>query len=340
MRYLFFITWYRQWFNNLEGIKGFANQAIHWLLRSTLRLAARLKRQNKQLAEKIKELTAELSTRILHPTIDADEYAALKGKFWRYSLAKFIFVTADFFFNFFAANSIITSKDWGSRIGQLLLALAMTYGFILLFEELFEELLHLKPYKGEHKEGRKWGKLITLSILSIAYEVSVYYLCKVRGIEIEGGTGDGIVSTLMMLIGMLSPILAGYYDYMKGLFIAAYRNTNRIVKLRHIIATKENRIATNKQKMENHFKRQCNGNWAYLQEFRIYKENWNNKHSIPEENLEGHFAESQETFIKEAITRYKKEALQTEALKPDLILTPATAQNTRYDGEIEELFAC
>lgn len=337
MRYLFFITWYRQWFKNHEGIKGFAHQVMNWLMRSTLKLAAKLKKQNKQLAEKIKELSAELETRILHPTIDADEYPAIKGKIWRYGLAKFIFVAADFFFNFFAAKAIITSEGWIAITGQLLLAFAMTYGFILLFEELFEELLHLKPYKAEHREGRKWGKLVTLLILAIAYEASVYYLCKIRGIEIEGGSGDTMISTFMMILGMISPILAGYYDYMKGLFISPYKNTNRIARLKELIAKKQNKIATNLQKMENQFKRECQGYWAYLQEFKIYKENWNRKHSIPAENLDGHYAESQESFIKEAIDRYKKEAIQTEALKPDLIITPA--QKNGHDAEIKELFA-
>ena len=102
MRYLFFITWYRQWFKNHEGIKGFAHQCMNWLMRSTLNLAAKLKKQNKQLAEKIKELSAELSTCILHPTIDADEYAALKGKIRTYSIILWICIIGEAFFNFFA----------------------------------------------------------------------------------------------------------------------------------------------------------------------------------------------------------------------------------------------
>jgi hypothetical protein len=123
---------------------------------------------------------------------------------------------------------------------------------------------------------------------------------------------------------------------MKGLYISPYQNTNRIDELKQTIAKKKNKIATNQQKMENHFKRKCQSNWSYLQEFVTYKENWNKKHSIPAENLAGHYAESQDSFIKEAIERYKKEAIHTEALKPDFIITPA--QKNGHDTEIKELF--
>ena len=65
-----------------------------------------------------------------------------------------------------------------------------------------------------------------------------------------------MISTFMMILGMISPILAEYYDYMKGLYISPYRiNTNRIAKLRQLIAAKENKIAINKQKMENEFQK-------------------------------------------------------------------------------------
>jgi hypothetical protein len=336
-RYLWFLLWYKQWFRNHEGIKGFADQTMNWIMRSTLGLAKWLKRQNKQLTEKMNELTAELRKRLHSPVIEADEYPAIKGKIKRYTIAKFIFTVGDGFFNFFAAKAIIAYDGWISLIGQVLLALAMTYGFILMFEELFEEVLHLKPYKREHTEGRKWGKLATLAILAIAYEYAVYYLCKIRGVEIEGGNGSGMISTLMMLIGMLSPILAGYYDYMKSLYISPYKNTRRVEKLERQIAAKKNRIEANKQRMETQFKKQCQENWALLSEFRTYKENWNRKHRIEPESLVGHYSSTHDGYVKEAIERYKKETIHAETVQPNIIYAPT--DNNKHNFDIHELFA-
>lgn len=336
MRYLFFIVWYRQWFKNHEGIKGFAHQAMNWLMRSTLNLASKLKKQNKQLAENIKELSTELSTRISHPTIDADEYAALKGKIQSYSIIFWICIIGEAFFNFFASKALFNFDGWLAFAAQLIFAILITWIAIALFENLFYNILYEKPYKGEHKEQRHWGRTIALIIMAIGYESFIYYICKVRGLQIEGGKGDGIIATTMLIAGMLIPIIAGYYAYEKRRYIAPYKNTLRIEKLRKLIAAKENRIAINLQKMENHFKHECEEKWAYLQEFKIYKENYNRKHGIPAEDLTGHYSATQDDFRQEAINRYKKDSIQDETLRPDRIIT--LAKQNGHNEKMKELF--
>ena len=54
-RYIWFLIWFKQWFKNPEGIKGFADQVLNLLLQATLKLANKLKKQNKRLSEKIRE---------------------------------------------------------------------------------------------------------------------------------------------------------------------------------------------------------------------------------------------------------------------------------------------
>ncbi len=337
MRYLFFVMWYRQWFKNIDGIKGFAHQVMNWLMRSTLRLAANLQKQNKQLTEKVKELTLQLTTKLLHPTIDADEYAALKGKIRTYSIILWICITGEAFFNYFAAKALFNFAGWLAIAAQTIFAVLITWVAVALFENLFNNLLNEIPYKGKNKQPRNWGKVIMIIIMAIGYEAFIYYLCKVRGIQIEGGDGTGIIANAMMIAGMLIPIIAGYYAYEKRRFISPYKNTLLIEKLRKNIAAKENRINANQQQMENHFNQKCQEYWAYLQEFKTYKENWNYTHSISPEILTGHFAETQQSFITEAIARYKKEAIHTEVFKIEQ-LTPL-AQNNEQEEEIKKLFA-
>ena len=88
--------------------------------------------------------------------------------------------------------------------------------------------------------------------------------------------------------------------------------------------------------MENHFKQKCENYWAFLQEFKAYKENYNRKNSIPEESLAGHFSETQTAFITEAIERYKKEAIVEEKIEPALILAPVWSQ--QRGNNLKELF--
>jgi hypothetical protein len=49
------MLWYKQWFKNAEGIKGFAAQVMNWLMQSTMSLAEKLKNQNKKWQKPLKQ---------------------------------------------------------------------------------------------------------------------------------------------------------------------------------------------------------------------------------------------------------------------------------------------
>ena len=312
MRYLYFKIRFNQWFQNTEGIKEFAEQVIGWLMKSVLNVAAKLKMKNKQLFEKIKELRTLLIKKIQYPVIDADEFAEIRKKIRTYTIIIAICLIGETFFNYFAANAIFTFKGWAAIIAKIVVALLITWGAFTLFESLFYQILFEKPYKSDYKEKRNVLKLITLSIMAVCYETLIYYLCRMRGMQIEGTTGDGLITTAMMLVGMLMPVIAGYFTYEKSRFYSPYKNTIEIEKLNRTIASCENRIKTNQELMENHFNRGCQENWAVLQEFKTYKENFNLKRDYPVENLSGHFCELQGNFKNEAITRYKQQMIDEE----------------------------
>ena len=315
MRFFYFFIRFNQWFKNLNGIKSFAQQTMHWLLESTLKLARRLKKVNKALAENIKVYKAKLNERIKYPVINADEYPSIRAKIRAYSLIITICVIGETFFNYFASKAVFTFKGWMGEVAALVFSLLITWMAIALFENLIEQILLESYYKSEKKIECNIGKLILLSVFAIAYEMLIYYVCKVRGIQIEGGNGSGIISTLMMIAGMLMPVVAGYYSYEKSRYISAYKNTNIITALQKAIADSVRKIQTNKEKMENHFKKELQDRWANLQEFKTYKENYNYKHSIPEESLKGHFCATQEDFRKEALERYTKQNLYNDSVK-------------------------
>lgn len=329
MRHLYFRIRYNQWFKNENGVKGFADQCINWILRKTLPLAKKLRIENQQLNEKLTEYSKELEIREISPIVPTEEFPAIRTKVRQYSIAKWFFVIGELFFNFFAAASILSATGWVAVTGQFLIAIIMTYCFILLFEEVFEELLNFKKYKSIVTPERNVLKLIVLSIIAIIYLVMVYYLCHVRGIEIEGGTGSGIISTLMMLLGMLSPVLAGYYDYQKSLIIGPYKNTIQCARLTNLIANNTKKIAVNNQRMRDQFKVQSEDKYALLQEFKVYKANYNLKRSKKNENLDGHFAKEHDTFIKEAQKRFD-DNISTDL---DLRTTGAFVKNSATNAQ-------
>ena len=120
---------------------------------------------------------------------------------------------------------------------------------------------------------------------------------------------------------MLLPIGAGYLAYERSRYLSAYKNTIRIASAENEIAQKESKIATNNQHMEDHFKRELHDTWTVLDEFRIYKGNYNLKNNIKDENLAGHFCETYDSYEKEAMQRYKKEVLHITPVQPTVIFT-------------------
>lgn len=312
LRYNYFRIRFSQWFKNLDGIKGFAQQSMNWILRSTLRLAFILKKRNKNYQEKINELSADLKKRLNFPVIDPDDFAVVQKEIRNYGIIEVCIILAEAFFNFFAARAIFNFEGWLAIAGQIFFALVVTWVSIPLFRNLFGELIHEKPYKAINHEPRNMRKLLILLLpLSIVYELGMYSLCKLRGEQIEGGQ-TGIITIMMIIIGMLLPVLAGYFAYERRRYYSPYINTLRIAKLQHKIAHLHNRMKVNEQRMETHFKQKVAREWALLQEFKTYKENYNLKNGLPEENLNGHFCETQQKFVNEAIDRYNKEVIFVE----------------------------
>jgi hypothetical protein len=319
-RYLWFLIWYRQWFRHPQGIKGFAQQVMNWLMQSTLRLASKLKRENKRLSESIKEKMAALAKKYQHPSVEADDFDDVRDIVRKLGFWVSVGIIAESVLNYFAVASVITAKGWVWIPLKAILALALTGLSIYLFKKWFTVIINKPKYKQDEVKQRSLIDLIVLTLLCIAYEGGFYYLCKIRGIALEGGHRDSIITNFVVITGMLLPLVAGYLAYERSLYIAAYRNTLRIDKLEEDIARMENKIATNNQRMETHFKKELQNRWAMLQEFKVYKENYNMRHEIPQENIAGHFCETQEGFTKEAIERYKRGAIHVEAVKPDFII--------------------
>jgi hypothetical protein len=336
LRHIYFRLRFSQWFRNYEGLKAFAQQCMSWIMRTTLRLAARLKKKNKQLAETIRVMTSELNKRLEHPTIDADDFATLQKEIRNYTVLERCIIIAEAFFNFFAAKAIFNFEGWLAIVAQITFSLVMTWVSIPLFRNLFFQIIHETPYKRDQIEPRSWNKLFFFLLPgAIIYEAGIYSLCKLRGEQIEGGH-PGFITTLMITVGMLLPVMAGYFAYERRRFFNPYINTLKINSLRSGIAKCENRIHTNLQRMDGHFQRRCQEIWAIFQEFKTYKENYNKKHGIPLEGLAGHFSETEKGFVGEAIERYNKEALLVEPLRPTIILP--SAGNQRMNDNISTLF--
>lgn len=331
-RYMWFMLWFKQWFKNTEGIKGFAVQVMNWLLQRTMTLAEKLKNQNKKMAEAIKTKKAQLLKWYEHPTVDADEWDNIRSKVRKVGFWIVVLIITEAACNYFAIESLMEGKGWFWTALRILVAVGITGGCLYLFEKWIATVLNKPAYKQVEVKKRNWIELALLTCICIGIEFAFYYLCKRRGIALEGASGDETSNNFLIIFGMLLPIFIGYLAYERSRYVSPYNNTKRIAKAEKEIALKESTIATNNQRMEDNFKREMQDSWALLDEFRIYKGNYNQKHGIKEENIAGHFCETHESFEREAMQRYKKEVLHITPVQPTLIFT-----KEQQNGHTKEL---
>ncbi len=320
-RYTWFILWYKQWFKNRDGIKGFAMQAMNTLMQSTMNLAKRLKNQNMEMAEAIKTQKAQLQKLSEHTTVDADEWDVIRGKVKKLLLWIFVCIVAEAVCNYFAIDSLMEAKGLGGTVLKGFVALAATGVCFYLFEEWFEKAINNPAYKHLEIKKRSWIEFALLTLGCFTFEVFFYWLSTRRSNVLEGLGGDDASKYVLLIFGMLLPATVGYYAYKRNRYMSAYNNTLRIASVVQEIANMESTIATNNQQMEDHFKSELHDSWTVLDEFRVYKENYNLKHSITKENLEGHFCENYESFGKEAMQRYTKDVLKITQVQPSSIFT-------------------
>lgn len=319
-RFTWFMLWFKQWFKNPDGIKGFAEQVMNWLMQTTMSLAEKLKNSNRKLEEEIKRKKEQLNKWYKHPIVEADEWDEIKHKVIKWGIWITIGIIAEAALNYFGISSIITAQGLGWLVLNVIIALVLTGFGVFIFKQFFAIMLNIPMYKSIEYKERNWFELVLIALLCIVYEATIYYLCKIRGRALEGNTGDDIITLFVTLAGMLLPLIAGYLANERSRYTNPFNNSLRINKAEKEIATMGKQIVTNNQRMEDHFKQELQKNWAFLEEYKVYKQNYNFKNGIEKENVVGHFSETYDAFEHEAVLRYQKEVLQQTTLKPNLIL--------------------
>jgi len=218
-RFMWFLLWFKQWFKNAEGIKGFATQAMNTLMQRTMKLAQRLKKQNRKLAEAIKAKKAQLLKRYAHATIDADEWDMIKGMVMKLLLWIFVGMVAETACNYFAIESVMVAKGLFWAALRTFVALAATGISFYFFEQWFAMAINQPAYKQVEIKKRNWIEFVLVTIVCIAFECFFYWLCMRRSSALEGTSGDDTVKYVVLLLGMLLPIAVGYYAYKRSRYL-------------------------------------------------------------------------------------------------------------------------
>jgi hypothetical protein len=328
MRHLYFRLKFKQWFINNQGIKAFAEHCINRFLIHSFRYSSRRNRLNQSLQHKILSSEQKIDELSKYPTVKQDEFANIKSKLRLYITIITICILGETFFNYFAAKAIFTFKGFLAEMGAFVTALILTFAAIYIIELLIGELLLKPKYKQQSSRKRDIPKIIFLFVLFVIYELLIFYIAKIRGMQIEGSHDSGIISTAMIILGMLLPVVAGYYAYERSIYISAYKNTKNIDRLNEIILKARKNIIRNSQQIKNYVQKKLQDSWAILQEFIVYKNNYNSINNVDPENLSDHYCATEPKYKSEGIRRY------IDGIKNDILYSHVAHNLTLIEHEI------
>lgn len=312
-RYVWFRVWFSQWFKNPHGIKGFADLMMNELVQKCM---SRFKGLNAVIARCTSSLATirqSIEVARLSNMVSIDDFSEVRGTVRSYRFWIFVTLISDVPFNYFLFDAAYNMDGLGAVIFKAVASLVLTVLVVLPAAVLCYQLIGESKYGVALKPKRNWVHLALLTAFLIVGEVMIYKMCLVRGKLIEGASGDGSITFGLLMFGMLSPLIAGYLMYRISLVIDALNNYCTLSNLLGSEARLVKQLAKSHDEKLSIFKQAAQEKWSVLQEFKVYKNNYDLRRQ-QQESLDGHYSESHDSFMREASYRLESRELDSSVI--------------------------
>ena len=306
LRALKFRTRYGSYLRNPDGIKKFAEMAMGQLTRRVTKKAAFFREMNENLLVEKANLRMRADELFEKPMLDASDFFSTRRKLLSFSGLVFITLVASVFLNYLSISAFITEGTTTSGFLRWftsgVLALVLTGGGILTAEQLIDALLgHRKPTTEHLAEANK-AVVPLWAILLIGIELALLGLAELRADQLS--TDSAILYYGYIVLSMMLPVVAGAFRWMSMQYIDLYKSTQALRQIEGRLAQIDSILRQNEESESNSFKTNTATYWDLLNEFKTYKDNYNQKKGI-EERTNGHFSQSFDQFQTEAHKRYQ-----------------------------------
>ena len=308
-RYWYFRMRYRKWFENHDGIKGYAEQAMSWLIADVIKKSSKLLEDTQQLSERRDQLVSCEQKLLTLPLLDNDVYFTIHKKIVFTKIIIPILIGAEVFLNYVSTLIFITGEGllfallrWVTAIGLTAIAIV---GADLLLDAISPVKAEQPPIEiAEHTRNKRFIRIFWSSTVLIAIEFAIAAIAERRARDVEGNMAEGLLYYGFIVLAVVFPLVVAYLRWERNHYYDAYRNRHELNKVQEDLKVIEEQISVNKLQEHLNLKNQVNEEWSLLSEFRVYKENYNLKKGIENENLSKHFAKDKKSFSKEAKQQY------------------------------------
>jgi hypothetical protein len=300
----FYNTYFNKLYSNaLKQDKGKAVYAGHCMdgcESQNLKKGEKIREQVKALKEKRRNLRDRLNKITEYTILGNDRYFSMRKKVRMQQFLFWVLVIAELGLNYFTTLIFLSADGLLFFLIRIFIAITVTALAIIATEKFLEEAI---PKNKNH--NKSISTIIFWALLLVGIEVAIYYFGLVRGHDFESGAIGSEISSALVLITMIIPIVAGgvRWDLLGNIDI--YKNRRMYDKLKQKINSTTTKIELLIEKENTYFQKECSDYWHTLRIFCAHKNLYNKSHDIPEETLDKHkYASDLDNFKKEAEKRY------------------------------------
>lgn len=307
-RALYFRSRHGAYVRSEHGVKKFAEMCMGQLTRRVTKKSAFYREMNENLLVEKANLRRREDELQEKPTLDAGEFFSVRRRLWANGFLVTAVLLAGVFLNYVAVSAFIPVEV---AVGGFLrwfvsgvLAVVLMGGGLIVTERLLESLIPRRSLRSEGLYEAVRSVVPLWATLLVAIELAILGISEARASSLADLTGSGIIYYGFISLSMMLPLVAGAIRWDAMQFIDVYQTTLALRQIDGRLAQIDSILRQNEEYESNFYKIKSISYWDLLNEFKTYKDSYNQRKGISE-HLSHHFAQTYDSFQAEANKRYQ-----------------------------------
>ena len=309
-RRLYFKSRFGSYLRSEHGIKKFAEMAMGQMIRRVTKKSAFYREMNENLMVEKANLRMRADELFEQPMLNPGEFFSVRRRLWANNFIVMAVIAASIFMIFISMSAFLQGDTQVSGFVQwsvsAILAVVLTGGGLIVSERLIETILPRRPATRSSRDEIGPAVSILWAVLLVGIELAILGITEVRAELLGTGLESGALYFGFIALAMMLPIIAGAVRWDAMQYIDAYKTTRAHRDIDSRLAQIDSILRQNEEYESNFYKIKSIEYWDQLNEFRTYKDLYNEKHDMVEQ-LSGHFAQTYDAFQREAYKRYESD---------------------------------
>ncbi len=309
IRRLYFSSRYGSYLHSEHGVKKFAEMCMGQLIRKVTKKSAFFREMNENLLVEKANLRVRQDELTEQSLLNPGQFFSVRRRVWANSLLLTGIIAASFFLYHISVMAFVGPEtglsDFMRWIVSAIMALTLTGGGLIVVERLLESVIPNGPEDDDVAVRRRAVSVLWVFLL-IGIELSILGIVSVRADSFADASGSGLLYYGFLALSLLLPIIAGTIRWDAMQYVDRYKTTRANRQIDSRLAQIDSILRQNEEYESNFYKMRSISYWDQLNEFKTYKDVYNDKHDIVE-SLAGHYAQSYDSFQAEAHKRYESD---------------------------------